>query len=204
MYSRTSYVEVSHKVHLLITSFPKNVRPPSFAVRRVGVGLRKRDAATRTLLGEGIVASYKAGCSNFHVGLEHLYNLGNVRDLVKDEMFHIPSVTKPQAFKVSKDPVDGGVKMQVQARSDKQNWGVIDRYILRAVCTLFSLRNTVRHLNLPGRLFDRYVYLYANIALNTSINSGAVRFLWCTRLLPLSTQERELRPRVHDHHEELA
>lgn len=95
----------------------------------MGTGLRQRDAATRTLLGEGILASYKAGSSNFSVGLEHLYNLGNIRDLVADCMYSIPSVTKPQAFKVSRDPTDGLVKMQVQPRSYNDEWGVIDRYV---------------------------------------------------------------------------
>lgn len=61
------------------------------------------------------------------MGLDHLYNCANLRDLVKDEMYAVPSVTKPQAFKVSKDPTDGVVKMQVQARSYKDEWGVIDR-----------------------------------------------------------------------------
>lgn len=98
-----------------------------FLLYRVGVGLRKRDAATRTLLGEGIVASYKFGAPNFETLLEHLYNLGNVRDLVKDLMFPVFSLTKPQAYKVSTDPADGEVKMQVQARSYNQDWGVINR-----------------------------------------------------------------------------
>jgi len=94
---------------------------------RVSVGLHKRNAATRTLLGEGILASYMRGRSNFDVFLEHLNNLGNVRDLVKDVMFPLYLVTKPQAFKVAKDPADGEVRMQVQARSYNQDWGVINR-----------------------------------------------------------------------------
>ncbi|CAN0008754.1 unnamed protein product, partial [Ectocarpus sp. 8 AP-2014] len=94
---------------------------------RVSVGLRKRDAATRTLLGEGIVSSYKANAPNFRVDLEHLYNLANIRDLVHECMFSISHVTKPQAFKISKDPSDGEAKMQVQQRSYKDEWGVINR-----------------------------------------------------------------------------
>ena len=94
---------------------------------RVGVGLRKRDAATRNLLGQGILSSYKFGAPNFQVFLEHLNNLGNIRDLVIDQLFPLHSVTKPQAFKVSKDPADGEVKMQVQARSYNEDWGVINR-----------------------------------------------------------------------------
>lgn len=93
------------------------------------MALRKRDAATRTLLGEGILASYKFGAPNFDVCLEHLNNLGNVRDLVKDQLFPLHSITKPQAFKVSKDPADGEVKMQVQARSYNKDWGVISRCV---------------------------------------------------------------------------
>lgn len=113
------------------------------AILRVAVGLRKRNAATRKLLGEGVLASYRAGSPNFHVGLEHLYNLGNVRDLVKDDMFHIPSVTTPQAFKIAKDPADGEVKMQVQARSYKDEWGVIDRFVC-FVCALTCSRSSRR------------------------------------------------------------
>lgn len=98
------------------------------SVHSVGVGLRKGNAATRLLLGEGILASYRVAAPNFLVELEHLYNCANVRDLVKDDMYPISCVTKPQAFKISKDPTDGLVKMQVQARSYKDEWGVIDRY----------------------------------------------------------------------------
>ncbi|CAM9584489.1 unnamed protein product [Ectocarpus fasciculatus] len=94
---------------------------------RVGVGLRKRDAPTRSALGEGIVSSYKAGSPNFVVELQHLRNCANVRDLVKECLFAIPHVTKPQAFKVSKDPTDGEVKFQVQPRSYKDDWGIINR-----------------------------------------------------------------------------
>lgn len=94
---------------------------------RVAVALRKMDAATRRLLGLGIMSSYRAGQAKFHVDLQHLNNWGNVRDLLVGHMYPIPSVTKPQAFKVSKDPTDGLVKMQVQARSYRDNWGVIDR-----------------------------------------------------------------------------
>ncbi|CAM9553011.1 unnamed protein product [Ectocarpus sp. 4 AP-2014] len=94
---------------------------------RVFVGLRKRAAATRTLLGEGIVSSHKANAPNFRVDLEHLYNCATIRDLVHECMFSISHVTKPQAFKVSKDPSDGVARMQVQQRSYEDAWGVINR-----------------------------------------------------------------------------
>lgn len=45
-------------------------------------------------------------------------------------MYPIASVTKPQAFRIKTDPVDGKVKMQVQPRSYKDEWGVIDRFVL--------------------------------------------------------------------------
>lgn len=166
------------------------------------MGLRKRDAATRNLLGEGVVASYRAGSPNFHVGLEHLYNLGNVRDLVKDEMFHIPSVTKPQAFKVSKDPADGEVKMQVQARSYKDEWGVIDRYMngcsgltsayrfvicgletLEAINNLaltpfgrYSFSRTTRCISIRHSLFSvrcgSYIFLFSFRCFQTLLRNG--------------------------------
>lgn len=113
-------------------------RDISASTNRVSVGLRKRDAATRTLLGEGIVSSYKANAPNFRVDLEHLYNCANIRDLVHECMFSISHVTKPQAFKVSKDPSDGVAKMQVQQRSYKDEWGVINRYIETAVHRIAS------------------------------------------------------------------
>eukprot|EP00752_Nemacystus_decipiens_P012131 g10755.t1 len=94
---------------------------------RVSVALRKHDAATRKLLGIGILEAYKFGCPNFQVFLEHLHNLGNVRDLVKDDLFPVYSLRTPQAYKVAKDPADGEVKMQVQARSYNEDWGVISR-----------------------------------------------------------------------------
>lgn len=94
------------------------------------MGLRKRSAATRDLLGEGIVASYKVGAPNFHVGHEHLNNCANVRDLVKDCTYPIASVTKPQAFRIKTDLVDGQVKTQVQPRSYKDEWGVINSFVL--------------------------------------------------------------------------
>lgn len=78
------------------------------------MGLRKRDAATRNLLGKGILEAYKVGSLNVHVVLEHLNNQGNLRDLVKDEVYHCPSLRKPQAYEVDKDPVDGEVMMQVR------------------------------------------------------------------------------------------
>lgn len=99
------------------------------------MALRKQDAATRTLLGTGILAAYKFGSPNFQVFLEHLQNLGNVRDLVKDELFPVYSLRIPQAFKVCKDPADGEVKMQVQARSYNEDWGVINRYVCVSICT---------------------------------------------------------------------
>lgn len=76
------------------------------------------------------MASYKVGAPNFHVGLEHLNNCANVRDPVKGCMHPIAPVTKPQAFRIKTDPVDGKVKMQVQPRSYKDEWGVIGRFVL--------------------------------------------------------------------------
>lgn len=76
-----------------------------------------------TFSGEGILASYKAGSPNLHVGLEHPCNLWNVRDLVKDEM-----------FKVFKDPSNGEVKKQVHAKSCKDEWGVADSYVCPVAC----------------------------------------------------------------------
>lgn len=94
---------------------------------RIGVALRKMDAATRRLLGLGILQSYRVGQADFHVGLIHLNNCRNICDLLVGCMFPIPSITKLQAFKVSKDPTDGLVKLQVQERSYRDDWGVIDR-----------------------------------------------------------------------------
>lgn len=54
-------------------------------------------------------------------------------DLVNYEMFHT-SVTKPQAFKVSKDPTDGKVDMEVQAMSYKNEWGVSGRCVRPVAC----------------------------------------------------------------------
>lgn len=102
---------------------------PCFKYRRVSVGLRKRNAATRSLLGEGVIAAYKKTTPNFDVGLEHLYNVANIRDAVNHHMFGIPHVTKPQCFKISTDPSDGVVKMQVQARSYNDAWGIINRCV---------------------------------------------------------------------------
>lgn len=98
-------------------------------ITRVGTGLKKQNAATRTILGEGVLRSYRVGAPNFFVGIEHLKNLANIRDLLDGCMYPIPLVTRPQAFKVSKDPTDGNVKMQVQQRSYNDAWGVIDRCI---------------------------------------------------------------------------
>lgn len=75
-----------------------------------------------------MVASYKQEASNFLVELEHLYNCANVRDLVGGHMFPVNHITKPQAFKISKDPTDGRTKLQVQSRSYNQDWGVLNRY----------------------------------------------------------------------------
>lgn len=94
---------------------------------RVGVALRQTDAATRTILGQHIVGSYKKNVSSFPVRISHLYNCGNVRDLLQDSMFSIPSVTKPQAFRVSRDPSDNNVKLQIQARGYEDKWATIDR-----------------------------------------------------------------------------
>ncbi|CAN0386362.1 unnamed protein product [Pylaiella littoralis] len=81
---------------------------------RVGTGLKKRNVATQTILGEGVLRSYRVGAPNFFVGIEHLKNLANIRDLLDGCMYPIPLVTRPQAFKVSKDPTDGNVKMQAR------------------------------------------------------------------------------------------
>ncbi|CAM9958078.1 unnamed protein product [Sphacelaria rigidula] len=94
---------------------------------RVGAGLKRTDVATRTLLGLRVLESYRAGQPNFHVGLTHLNNCANMRDLLVGCMYPIPSVTKPQAFKVPRDPTDGLVNMQVQERSYRDDWGVINR-----------------------------------------------------------------------------
>lgn len=91
---------------------------------RVGTGLRHRDAATQTILGDGILASYMVGHINFSVGLTHLFNCANIRDFLATCMYPIPSVTKPQAFKICKDLTDGLVKMPVQFREYNDNWGV--------------------------------------------------------------------------------
>lgn len=94
---------------------------------RVGVALRATDAATRTILGRHIVGSYKKNVASFPVRMTHLYNCGNVRDLLQGNMFAIPSVTKPQAFRISRDPADNKVKLQVQARGYENKWSAIDR-----------------------------------------------------------------------------
>jgi len=96
---------------------------------RVGVALRATDAATRTILGKHIVGSYKKNVSSFSVLLTHLYNCGNVRDLLQGKMFSIPSVTKPQAFRIARDPSDNNVKLQVQSRGYEDKWSAIDRYV---------------------------------------------------------------------------
>lgn len=93
----------------------------------MATGLRQRGVPTRSALGEGIIASYRAGHDNLHVRIDHLLGLANIRDLLLGCMYPIPFVTKPQAFKISKDPSDNGIKMQVQHRSYNDDWGVIDR-----------------------------------------------------------------------------
>jgi len=95
---------------------------------RVGVALRATDAATRTILGKHIVGSYKKNVASFPVILTHLYNCGNVRDLLQGKMFAIPCVTTPQAFRIARDPSDNIVKLQVQSRGYEDKWSAIDRW----------------------------------------------------------------------------
>eukprot|EP00752_Nemacystus_decipiens_P017096 g15312.t1 len=94
---------------------------------RCGVALRQTDAPTRTILGKHIVGGYKKNVASFPVLLTHLYNCGNLRDLLQDFMFTVPCVTKPQAFRLSRDPSDNIVKLQVQARGYENKWSAIDR-----------------------------------------------------------------------------
>lgn len=94
---------------------------------RVGVALKKTNAATRSILGNHIVGGYKSNVSSFAVRMTHLYNCANVRDLLQDNMFAIPSVTSPQAFRVSRDPADNKAKLQMQARGYEDKWAAIDR-----------------------------------------------------------------------------
>lgn len=109
--------------------FPWHLEEIDQVFSRVGVALRQSDAPTRNILGKHIVGSYKKNVSSFPVRITHLFNCGNLRDLLRDHMFAIPSVTKPQAFRVSKDPADNKVKLQVQARGYENKWAAIDRYI---------------------------------------------------------------------------
>ena len=44
-------------------------------------------------------------------------------------MFVIPSITSPQAFRVSRDPADNRVKLQMQARGYENKWAAIDRCV---------------------------------------------------------------------------
>lgn len=122
---------------------------------RVGVALRQTDAATRTILGDHIVSSYKANVSSFPVRMTHLYNCANIRDLLSGSMFPIPSVTRPQAFRVSKDPSDNKVKLQVQARSYEDKWSSIDRCFdrLGSFASMLSLMYKVVVTEFHGHLF---------------------------------------------------
>ena len=101
---------------------------------RVGTGLQ-RDAPTRSTLGDGIIASCMAGHPNFHVCFDHLYNLGNIRDLLVGGMFPVPSVTKSQAFRISSDPTDDALKMPVQPRSYNDGWvSSTGKHSISSVC----------------------------------------------------------------------
>lgn len=105
---------------------------------RVSSGLNKQDCPTLSLLHKNIVASYRVGAPNFHVGIKHINNLGNYRDALDGRQYAMASVTRPQGFRVSKDPTDCIVKLQVQHRSYKNEWGVINRWVrfevLERVC----------------------------------------------------------------------
>lgn len=91
------------------------------------MALRQTDAPTCAILGKQIVGSYKKNVSSFPVRITHLYNCGNLRDLLVNSMYTIPSVTTPQAFRLSRDPSDNIVKLQVQARGYEDKWSAIDR-----------------------------------------------------------------------------
>lgn len=93
------------------------------------MALRQNDAPTRSILGNHIVDSYRKNVASFPVRITHLYNCANVRDLLQGKMFVIPSITTPQAFRVSRDPADNKVKLQMQARGYEEKWGAIDRYV---------------------------------------------------------------------------
>ena len=93
--------------------------------RRVAVQLRKKNAVTRSALGRRIIQSYKPG---FPVVLRHLHNTANIRDLLIPCLFAMKNITKPQAFRISRDPRDGRVKMQVQNRSYEDKWGTMNRW----------------------------------------------------------------------------
>lgn len=99
----------------------------SLLLHRIGVYLRPRNAFTRNQLGELVKESYKA---TFPTELRHVYNVANIRDLMAPCMFAIPHVTKPQAFRISRDPTDNMTKMQVQRRSYEDKWGAVDKCVL--------------------------------------------------------------------------
>ena len=64
---------------------------------------------------------------SFPVKVNHLNETANVRDLLRPCLYVIPHVRKPHAFRISKDPRDGAVKMQVQRRSYEDSWGKVTR-----------------------------------------------------------------------------
>lgn len=93
-------------------------------VRRVAVDLRNMTPTTRTELGRRIQESYMPG---FPVVLTHLHNTAHIRDLLVPCLFAMKHVTNTQASRISRDPWDGKVKMQVQRRSYEDKWGAMDR-----------------------------------------------------------------------------
>ena len=137
MYALPSASDVRSSFFVVPPTLSSVVEEIDQVFSRVGVALRQTDAATRTILGKHIVGSYKKNVSSFPVRITHLYNCGNVRDLLQGNMFSVPSVTTPQAFRVSRDPADNNVKLQVQARGYENKWAAIDRYIT----TLHSTSN---------------------------------------------------------------
>lgn len=90
----------------------------------MGVFLRQRDASTRSALGRLVQESNKA---SFLVRFTHLYNLASIRNLLTLCIFATPDVTKPQAFRICKDPSDRETKVQMQYRSYEAKGGTIDR-----------------------------------------------------------------------------
>ena len=92
---------------------------------RVAIKLRKNDAVTPSELRRLVEMAYSPG---FPVKVTHLDRTANIRDLLLScGMYAVPHVTRPQAFRVARDPNDGVVKMQVQFRSYTEKWGTIDR-----------------------------------------------------------------------------